>query len=249
MTEQKLEYFSTDSLQSNGLKNINQSLSNEANEPSSSSKNIHTDDLILQAKRNEIFTYSREGNFKDTKKRLKDALDTKIISQKEYYGELAHMLSVPIENPEIIIKEIVTSSDKYGFEVMISLLSGNNFMAESLPESVKKQIHDDVYNSKPEITGLISNLVLTDIYIYENWIGTLRTFSKNDDDFIKNLNEIISNKITDPREAFGMHSTIKNNNFLEKLNKEAKYKYLYYINNYIASYPANEVAPYINSRQ
>ncbi|WP_395027890.1 hypothetical protein [Comamonas odontotermitis] len=159
------------------------------------------------------------------------------------------MLSVSVDNPESIVREIVASGEKYGFEVMISLLSKNNFLAESIPESAKSQIHDDIYNNKPEITGFIGDLGLTDVYRYENWIETLRTFSKSDDDFVKNLNDIILNKITDPREAFGIHSMIENHNYPEKLSKEAKDKYLYYINSYIESYPKNEVASYINSKK
>ncbi|MBB6577033.1 hypothetical protein HNP33_001084 [Comamonas odontotermitis] len=122
-------------------------------------------------------------------------------------------------------------------------------MADSLSESAKKQIHDDVYTNKPEITGFIGDLGLADVYRYENWLGTLKTFSKNDEDFVKNLNEIILNEMTDPRETLGIRSMVDNHNYLEKLSKEAKDKYLYYIDNYIKSYSSNEKASYINSKK
>lgn len=245
----KLASVATDGSQLIGPSDFNQSPLNGENKPSSINRINLTEELAHQAKRKEIFEYSREGNFKDTKKRLKEALVSGLISSKEYYGELAHMLSISVDNPETIVREIVASDDNYGFEVMISLLSGNNFLADSLDSSSKKQIHDDVYNKKPEITGFISDLGLADIYRYENWIGTLKTFSQSDDNFIQNLNDIILNKITDPREAFGIHSTVENKNHLENLSKEAREKYLYYINNYIESYPKNEVASYIKSKK
>ena len=249
LVEPELASAPADAIQSTQPHLSNQTSSSEPSESLSSNKKDFTNDLVRQVKRDELFAYSRDGNFKDTKKRLKDALDSGLISPKEYYGELAHMLSVTVENPESIVREISNSGNKYGFEVMISLLSENKFLAESLSESSKKQIHDDVYNNKPEIPGFIGDLGLTDVYRYENWIGTLKTFSNNENEFIHTLNDIILNKITDPREAFGMHSTIDNQNYLEKLSKEAKEKYLYYINNYIESYPRNEVASYIKSKK
>ena len=249
LVEPELASAPADAIQSTQPHLSNQTSSSEPSESLSSNKKDFTNDLVRQVKRDELFAYSRDGNFKDTKKRLKDALDSGLISPKEYYGELAHMLSVTVENPESIVREISNSGNKYGFEVMISLLSENKFLAESLSESSKKQIHDDVYNNKPEIPGFIGDLGLTDVYRYENWIGTLKTFSNNENEFIHTLNDIILNKITDPREAFGMHSTIDNQNYLEKLSKEAKEKYLYYINNYVESYPRNEVASYIKSKK
>ncbi|MBB6577408.1 hypothetical protein HNP33_001463 [Comamonas odontotermitis] len=81
----------------------------ESNKLSSSSRKNPADDLVLQAKRKEIFAYSRDGNFKNTRNRLKNAWDAGVINQKEYYGELAHMLSVSVENPESIVREVVTS--------------------------------------------------------------------------------------------------------------------------------------------
>lgn len=249
LTEPKLASMMTDDPQLSGPINPSQSLSSEAKKFPSFNKMSLTEDLVYQTKRKEIFAYSREGNFKDTKQRLKEALNTGIISPKEYYGELAHMLSVSVDDPESIVREITVNGDSYGFEVMTSLLAGNNFLADSLDSSSKKQIHDDVYSKKPEITGFIGDLGLVDVYRYENWIGTLKTFSQSDANFVQNLNDIILNKMTDPREAFGMHSTIDSQNYLEKLSKEAKNKYLYYINNYVESYPKNEVASYIKNKK
>lgn len=200
---------------------------------------------ILNAKREEIFEYSREGNFPDTQVLLKKAYDSKIISGKEYYGELAHMLSISVAKPEILVKEIINSGNPYGFEVMISNLSSNENLAKSIDDRQRLDIYSALAQSKPKIEGYIGDLGLIDIYRYENWIGAMKTFSSNEEKFIFDLNDLIKNKITDPREAFGLHALLYEEGYKSRIDEAARKKYQFYIDEYLNSYPENKVSAYV----
>jgi hypothetical protein len=212
---------------------------------SSQSAKSHTEADILNAKREQIFEYSREGNFPDTQALSKKAYDLKIISEKEYYGELAHMLSISVTNPEFLVKEIIRSGNQYGFEVMISNLSANDNLAKSIDSKQRFNIHNDLAQNKPKIEGYIGDLGLIDIYRYENWIGAMKNFSSNEEKFILDLNDLIKNKITDPREAFGLHALLYEGGYENKIDEAARKKYQFYVGEYLRSYPENKVSTYI----
>jgi hypothetical protein len=75
--------------------------------------------------RDRIFQLSRNSNDAKLKIELLNALRRGIISSNEYYGELAHMLSVSDLDNISILLEIVDSKNSYGIEVMYSSLASN----------------------------------------------------------------------------------------------------------------------------
>lgn len=211
----------------------------------SGNKTKYSDEYILNAKREEVFEYSRAGNFANTRDILKNARDSKIISEKEYYGELAHMLSISVNEPGSIIEEILKSGNQYGFEVMLSNLSGHDSLAASIDQRQKSEIFNNLAENKPVIEGYIGDLGLVDVYRYENWLGAMKTFSSSDANFVSNLNDLINNKIADPREVFGIQALLYRDGYINKINDSARVKYQIYVDEYLRSYPRNKVSSYI----
>ena len=199
------------------------------------------------ARRQELFDYSRSGNYPDTRKRLKDALKAHVISSKEYYGELAHMLSISVDDALGIIKEIVNSKNSYGYEVMTASLDGNTSLAESMVVNERREIFTILINNKSELSGHVSEMGLVDMFRYESWLGAIRAFAKDDAEYYKFVSDLLEDGIEDPREVFGIKYSMTDSE-ISRLSPAAKKNYDFYINAYLRSYPANKVAAYVNNR-
>lgn len=207
------------------------------------SSSLNAVDNAILKNRERLFDYSRSGNFDNTQSLLRSAYNEKIITENEYYGELAHMLSISVNNPLEIISEIANSGNKYGFEVLVSTLNQNKMLADSMSEAERADVLDILNNHKPVIDGYVWELGVSDVIWYQNWIGSLKAFS-TDEIFVKNLNNIITDGITDPREAFGIYSVLYKDDYSGKISQAAFKKFNFYISEYIRSYPDNRVARY-----
>lgn len=199
-----------------------------------------------KVKRDRLFDYSRSGNFEDTHLILKIALADGLISDDEYYGELAHMFHLPVSHPHTIISEIIKSGNDYGFEVLVSSLEENYDIAKSMNASERQNVFDLLNKNKPEMVSDMSLLGVGSVSKYTSWIGSLRAFS-TEEAFVKNLNDLIENKISDPREAFGLYDILLKKSYSEKINSSAFKKYNYYISTYKESYPENRMAELVSS--
>lgn len=203
---------------------------------------------MRKLKRDRLFDYSRSGNFEDTHSVLKNALNEKLISEDEYYGELAHMFHLPVAHSHAIISEIIKSENDYGFEVLVSSLDENYDIARSMTKSERQDILTQLYKNKPVMVSDMSLLGVGSVSKYTSWIGSLQAFS-TEKVFIENLNDIIENKISDPREAFGLYDVIVKKGYSKKIDDSALRKYNYYIAAYKASYPENRMAELVSTGQ
>ncbi|WP_133858136.1 hypothetical protein [Comamonas sp. JUb58] len=201
---------------------------------------------LRQMKRDRLFDYSRSGNFADTHQTLKTALADDLISEKEYYGELAHMLHAPVANAHNIIAEIIKSNNDYGFEVMVSNLQENYELAKSMNADERQDVFELLNKNKPEMVSDMSLLGVGSVSKYTSWVGSLKAFS-TEEAFVKNLNDLIENRISDPREAFGLYEIIVKKNYAEKVSNSALRKYNFLISTYKESYPENRMAELVSS--
>lgn len=200
----------------------------------------------FEKKKLELFSYSRAGNFQDTKPRLKQAHDEGILNADEYYGELGHMLSITVDKPVSIVKEILESGNEYGRDVMLANLCSNITLPNTISISEKKEIFELINESRQKIGGGIHQLGFTDVFRYENWINTLKAYAPNESYFYRNLEDLIQRRMLDPREMIALQSTFKDDKFLVNIDDASRERYLYYIDRYIESYPENSVASSIN---
>ena len=198
-------------------------------------------DENLRAKlRSAIFSYSRKDNNKNTKIVLQQALAKELISEKEYFGELAHMLSVDVNNPVEIIHEIFKSGNRYGAEVAYMTMQNAPWI-DGLPVVQKDEVFNQLLISRPDFPYEISMLGSSDVYRYENWLKSLEQFYGKDD-FLSYLDKFVLSEAKEPREFFALIdggyyqeliSAGKNNsvNFIDRATRE-----------YVNSYPKNGVA-------
>lgn len=212
-----------------------------------SAPSLETDSqAIRKIKRDRLFHYSRSGNFEDTHLILKTALAEGLISEDEYHGELAHMFHLPVSHPHTIISEIIKSGNAYGFEVLVSSLEENHNIAKSMSANERQDVFDQLNKNKPEMVSDMSLLGVGSVSKYTSWVGSLRAFS-TEEAFVKNLNDLIENRISDPREAFGLYDILIKKNYSEKISNSAFSKYNYYISTYKNSYPENRMAELVSS--
>lgn len=202
--------------------------------------------VVRQIKRNRLFDYSRSGNFEDTYQVLKTALIDGLISEDEYYGELAHMFHLPVSQAHRIISEIIGSGNGYGFEVLVASLEENYEVAKSMTANERQDVLNLLNKNKPEMVSDMSLLGVGSVSKYTSWVGSLRAFS-NEENFVKNLNDLIENRISDPREAFGLYDILIKKQYSEKISNSAFKKYNFLIATYKDSYPENRMAELVSS--
>ena len=104
-----------------------------------------TDGEKLLAIRERVFNFSRSPNNEHTVEVLREARNNRLLSENEYYGELAHMLTDHLENAKPIIQEIVDSQNGYGLEVMFWTLQSGRWI-EGLSTEDKNEIFDILAN-------------------------------------------------------------------------------------------------------
>lgn len=201
---------------------------------------------IRKSERDRLFDYSRAGNFDDTHRVLKAALKDGLISEDEYYGELAHMFHLPVKQAHSIISEIIGSGNAYGFEVLVSSLEENYEVAKSMNTDERQDIFELLNKNKPEMVSDMSLLGVGSVSKYTSWVGSLKAFS-TEEAFVKSLNDLIENRISDPREAFGLYEIIVKKNYAEKVSNSALRKYNFLISTYKESYPENRMAELVSS--
>jgi hypothetical protein len=193
-------------------------------------------DVERARERNRIFDYSRSGNFSNTRDFLLTALREGKINEKEYFGELGHMLSIDLKDPLPIINEIIDSKNEYGFMVMVHNLSSNISLVESMTESDRASAFDSLLNFKPKLGGGIHELGLMDVFEYENWMHTIENM--NILSFNAKFNDMISAGLGDPREYAVIAYAMRNNNF-SGINSASRDKINDIVRRYRESCPGN----------
>ncbi|HRO80154.1 MAG TPA: hypothetical protein PLR92_01925 [Alicycliphilus denitrificans] len=201
-----------------------------------------TDDRRAQL-RDEIFYYSRKANDDFTKPLLKMAWEKGLISEKEYYGEVAHMLSDNLEDPKSIIMEIVAAKNSYGMEVMFMTIQEAPWR-EGLARQDRDEIFAALEKSKPVFTTEMSVISMSDIYRYENWLKALELFYTGAD-YMDHLDRIIVSKADEPREFFA----VIYGGYYKKLLAHGKFESIARMNRVVAdyqrSYPENSISEMI----
>lgn len=124
-------------------------------------------------KRAKLFQRSRSGNDAELRSELKKSFAEGLISSNEYYGELAHMLSVSGNENIDVFSEIVDSNNPYGIEVMYSSLAANPGWVRDLEASDRTRIFNKLMEIKPVFSGHVSELGMAEVYRYENWMKSL----------------------------------------------------------------------------
>ena len=194
-----------------------------------------------------LFEYSRSGNPPDLQRFLTIAREKKLISPNEYYGELGHMLDVPGGNVFLIFKEIVKSQNSYGLEVMFSAVANSPSWIKDINPAERLEMYREIYFQKPKFPGDVSQIGLSDVSRYENWLTSAEVLH-GEKDFLGVVENLINKDSQDPREYFALISLGYYDRLLSE-NKIDSAKTLKKIaSDYISSYPKNEVANIIYKR-
>jgi len=149
-----------------------------------------------------VFFKSRKTNDRSTWQTLRQALNDGIISEKEYYGELAHMLGPDYEDPLSLIKEIVESKNPYGIEVMFATIRDAHWVMQ-LKQQDKAEIFALLQEIRPKMHNDVSLLGISTISRYENWLASSARFNTTPD-YGEYLEDLVMHKAEDPREYFAM---------------------------------------------
>lgn len=203
--------------------------------------NDSKDSEAYQALREQIFQYSRSANTPETRKSLKLALERGLLSPKEYYGELAHMLSAETNEGVSIFKEIIDSKDSYGAEVLFYALSSSPTWIAELSNEDKRLIASDLFKMRPGFSGDISMLGIADVSRYENWLKAQAQLY-GQDEFLNQLSKNVVEPATDPREfhaivSSGYYELLKQNGYTKATDFITQT-----MNSYRKSYPDTDAS-------
>lgn len=202
--------------------------------------NHATDHEKLTAAREAIFAYSRRPNDKSTLSIIRDARDSKIISENEFYGELAHALSDTLDDPVSVVREISESGNFYGIEVMFSTLE-NAAWADSTTGEQNSAIFDILQDLKPAFNSSIPTMGIADIMRYESWLSSSRRFY-GDNDFSDYLEDLVLAKAKEPREYFAIIDGGFYKNLVNGGRKQSIERIDQVVDSYVQGYPKNMLA-------
>src|SRR5256885_12001840 len=110
------------------------------------------------------------------------------------------MLSISVDAPASITKEVLESGNKYGRDVLLGNLGSNLDLPNSISASERNAIFDMVNGAKPELGGGIHELGFSDVFRYEDWLKSLKTYAPDEAIFHKTLENLIQTRMADPRD-------------------------------------------------
>jgi len=198
--------------------------------------------------RQEVFNYSRSGNYSNTREVLRLSLQNKFISEDEYFGELAHMLGIKSLETVEVFNEIMSSKSRYGKEVAYSTMAANSGISDGMSGSEVNAVTAKLRENVPEFGGSIGDVGLSDVYRYSNWLRSIESVYNNSNDFGDFLNDHILGGLKDPREIFAVIDA----GYYNQLKLAGKTEVIAFIdknvNDYRRSYPNNQAAAIIFSK-
>lgn len=192
-----------------------------------------------------LFEYLRSGNHEDTIGLIKKAFERKLITPNEYYGELAHVLSISYDKPKEIVDEILKSDNGYGKEVLFSHMATNSGIYEGMSAVERADVLGLLKDSRPQFDVNVGELGLVNVYRYENWLQSIKMFQGNENNFYTYLNDLVSTGLKDPREVVAMMYTIPKNELESHLRGDSVSRLRTVANDYKESYPNNQVSNFV----
>lgn len=199
----------------------------------------------LQRQKAAVFAASRQANTPATIPLLKKALHDNILSASEYYGELGHMLSVPVDKPLDILREIVESQDAYGLEVALGAIASSPAWIDEISPQERWSMVALLQARKPALGGHVSELGFFDVFAYQNWLRSLMSLQPNPTDQIQWLSQLIEHQMEDPREVIAIEYALDDSEFFPTIPLATKNALNKAAAVYVESYPDNQVATYI----
>ncbi|WP_156362572.1 hypothetical protein [Xylophilus sp. Leaf220] len=197
--------------------------------------------------RAQLFETSRSTNDRQLKEIQKKAHSDGLISQNEYFGELAHMLSASSPESLEIFKEISKSENSYGIEVMFASLANNDIWLKTLSNAERSSVLAQLEELKPKFSGDMSALGMSDVYRYDHWVKSIeKTYGNaNFEDFLaKNIFE----KAAEPREFLALI----HGGYVDRL-KAGNFPVVNFVDRVVAdyhrSYPNNDSANIILNKK
>lgn len=152
--------------------------------------------------RQAVFAYARAGNFADTRALLRASLAQGVISDKEYFGELGHMLGVSEPEAPAIFREIIDSRNRYGAEVAFASIAANPFVTEKLSDADRAEMLSLLLNHAPAFSGAVSELGAGGVTTYSDWLASVENLLHDEARFIEFLHTHAMVGLKDPRAAF-----------------------------------------------
>lgn len=205
-----------------------------------------TDTEKLLAIRERVFNFSRSPNNEHTVEVLREARNNRLLSENEYYGELAHMLTVHLEHAKPIIQEIVDSQNGYGLEVMFWTLQSGRWI-EGLSTEDKNEIFDILSNQKPTFAAPVSGIGMSELSRYSNWIQSMEKFYTKGS-FYTYLSDFSKTGMNDPREIFAIADAGYFPRIAEAQQVDAIARMTDIMKSYTRSYPETDHAQVILRR-
>lgn len=208
--------------------------------------NYSESEKVRDLSRAQLFETSRSTNDRKLRDILRKAYNDGLISQNEYFGELAHMLSASSPENLEIFQEIAKSKNSYGIEVMFASLANNEIWLKTLSNAERSSVLTQLEELKPKFSGDMSALGMSDVYRYDHWVKAIeKTYgnAKFEDFLAKNIFE----KAAEPREFLALIY----GGYVDRL-KAGNFPVVNFVDRVVAdyhrSYPNNDPANIILNR-
>lgn len=199
----------------------------------------------LQRQKMAVFDASRQANSPAIKPLLQKALDDNILSASEYYGELGHMLSVAVDGPSEILREILESKDQHGFEVALGAMAAEPVWMKTASPQELHTMAEMLQRRKSELEAHVSGLDIFHAFTFQNWLRSMMNLQPSQEAQLELVSQLIDQESANPRQAIAIEYAIGNSELLDLLKPSVREKLKQDLAHYLASNPDDHMARYI----
>jgi hypothetical protein len=141
--------------------------------------------------------YSRLGYFADQTEILRNARSRGVITEDEYFGELAHGVRLaPSQAQAERLAQIGAGGNRYAMEILVDLFSDPNFLNQLSPES-KKTLLMMLNKNEPSFPMSLGTFGLIDAFRYSGWLHVHATMEAAEQG--ETYAEIVLRRLEQPR--------------------------------------------------
>lgn len=190
-----------------------------------------------------ILALTRMVYVDDIDELLNYALERKLISSDERYGELAHLLPyAPKKSHSEIMRKIMGSKNRYANDVLAGVLQSKS-MVEKLDISARHLLRQSLLVNDPHFPMAIGAVGYIDLIRYAEWLNALAIAEESSghaayDEYVIGF---LNRKAIDPRKILSFYTSPFGQRVLSRARNNATFAPAKEnIKNYVSSFPTDQ---------
>jgi hypothetical protein len=193
--------------------------------------------------REAMYAYSRTGYFPDSIDLLTRAKNAGYFADKDYHGELAHLLPyAPEAAQNEIMNRIASGREEYASDILALTIS-NPEQLKRLPTGIKERVMQFLAVTEPKLTPATGAFSMSEGVRFTYWLHAMATLSEatSKTSYVDFVNRVLHDPSTDPRKIMFFFVNSEGRQVIATYGGKSYESLLPKISRYSAQHPANQV--------